>query len=207
VGIPDARRLQQMHDDGHDVPGDDGCELCILGLLCDAPLTPPRLNQMKACIREITRGIDKVNVMASDARELGETGTLPNEETERLDKIAMHAITTAEPEAAVEGLNGGATGKIAEYSSKKFMESFNDAGMPPKTNGCEQMGMGGCEPAGAGGVDPPVAHRALTEIQAIDIIRKMYEGKLKKMPALNFNDFDADGDGTIDLAEFEGKLR
>lgn len=163
--------------------------------------------QMKACIREVTRGIDNVNLMAPDMLQLGKTGKLPNKETERLDKIAMHAITTAEPEAAVEGVNGGANGKMAEYTSKDFMESFNDAGMPPKTNGCENMGMAGCEPAREGGVKPPEAHRALTEIQAIDIIRKMYEGKIKKMPALNFNDFDADGDGKIDMSEFEGKLR
>lgn len=92
--------------------------------------------QMKACIREITRGIDKVDLLAPDMLRLGKTGHLPTQENERLDKIAMHAITTAEPEAAVEGLNGGANGKMAEYTSKKFMESFNDAGMPPDTNGC-----------------------------------------------------------------------
>ena len=71
------------------------------------------MNQMKACIREVTRGIDNVNLMAPDMLQLGKTGKLPNKETERLDKIAMHAITTAEPEAAVEGVNGGANGKIS----------------------------------------------------------------------------------------------
>lgn len=102
--------------------------------------------QMKACIREITRGVDKVDLMAPDMLRLGTTGHLPHEENDRLDKIAMRAITTAQPEAAVEGLNGGANGKMAEYTSKKFMQDFNDAGMPPDTNGCLSCSLVVCIP-------------------------------------------------------------
>ena len=102
--------------------------------------------------------------------------------------VGRHAIETAQPEASIEGVNGGADGKQAEFQNEDFLQRFDDKGDPPKTNGCESMGVGGCEPAAEGGVKPVDAVRALDDFAAIGVISK------KNVPTLReFVDFDQAG--------------
>ena len=155
--------------------------------------------------------------MAPDMVRLSRTGSLGTSEDERLDHIGRlvlengclpvylwlhdtalltctcsiagrHAIETAQPDASIEGVNGGADGKQAEFQNEDFLERFDDEGNPPKTNGCESMGIGGCEPAAEGGVKPVDAVRALDDFAAIGVISK------KNVPTLKeFVDFDQAG--------------
>jgi len=147
--------------------------------------------KMKACIREITRTMAQISVFTPDMIHLSRSGSVGRYEAERLSAVGVHAIETAQPDSPLEGLNGGIDGKMAEYSSKDFMAKFNDVGMPPKTNGCEAIGIDGCKTAKEGGIKPPESKRALHDFAEIPQETK---------------EWDTNGDGVIDRREFRAAL-
>jgi len=71
----------------------------------DKCMMAPTYYMIKACVREVTRALTPAE-MVHQSRS-GSTG-----EDRELDAVGMHAIATAQPDASLEGLDGGMNGKV-----------------------------------------------------------------------------------------------
>ena len=128
----------------------------------------PTSYMIKACIREVTRALTPDELVHQT--RTGSTG-----HDKGLEEVGMHAIETAQPDQAVDGLNGGMNGKAAEMSSAKFLAKVDQAGdvsrvteeaVPDATGwapekGCIDLGLGGCDSPHMGGLKPKLKEWAL----------------------------------------------
>jgi hypothetical protein len=131
----------------------------------------PTNYMIKACIREVTRAMTPQELIHQS--RTGSTG-----EDKELDRIASYTIDTAEPDAAVDGLNGGIAGGIAEMSSKKYLEKEDSVGDVSQVTaegvqdatgwspepGCTDLGMGGCDSPTQGGIKTKIKAKALAAL-------------------------------------------
>ena len=134
----------------------------------------PTNYMMKACIREVTRAMTPLELVHQS--RTGTTG-----EDKELDSIASYTIDTAEPDAPLDGLDGGMAGGIAEMSSKKYLEKEDSVGdvskvvveeVPDATGwvpepGCTDLGMGGCDSPSQGGIKTRIKAKALAALAKI----------------------------------------
>ena len=134
----------------------------------------PTNYMLKACIREVTRAMTPQELVHQS--RTGSTG-----EDKELDRIASYTISTAEPDAPLDGLDGGMTGAISEMSSKKYLEKEDSVGdvskvpeeeVPDATGwvpepGCADLGLGGCDSPSQGGIKTRIKAKALAALAKI----------------------------------------